>query len=506
MSGDSVANLSNGNANTQQPDPRRTYQVVVAATKDMGIGKDGKQPWELPSDVKFFKDVTLTTSDPGKKNAIIMGRKTWESIPLEHRPFPGRLNVVLTRSGSFDIATAENVVICGSMGSALELLAASPYFLSIEKVFVIGGGQILRESLNALGCDAIHITEIETDFDCDTFIPAIDTSVFQPWCSSFPKMENDIRYCFTTYVRVRSSAIELCSQDNGVSSDGNSENSKFEEYLYLKLVQDIITDGNLKDDRAGTGTSSKFGCQMRFNLRKTFPLLTTKAHIFLEYFGKELLKSSCGSSVVQQMPSVGLRDREEGDLGPIYGFQWRHFGARYTDMHADYTGQGFDQLLDVIDKIRDNPNDRRIVLSAWNPSDLKLMALPPCHMFVQFYVANGELSCQMYQRSADMGLGVPFNIASYALLTRIIAHVCDLVPGDFIHVIGDAHVYHTHIRPLKEQLHKLPKPFPILKINSEKKDIDSFVAADFKLIGYDPQQKIEMKMAAPVWEAHHASV
>ena len=144
MSGDSVANLSNGNANTQQPDPRKTYQVVVAATKDMGIGKDGKLPWKMPSDLKFFKDLTLTTMDSGKKNAVIMGRKTWESIPLEHRPLPGRLNVVLTRSGSFDIATAENVVICGSMGSALELLAASPYCLSIEKVFVIGGGQILR--------------------------------------------------------------------------------------------------------------------------------------------------------------------------------------------------------------------------------------------------------------------------------------------------------------------------------------------------------------------------
>ncbi|KAJ6936954.1 hypothetical protein NC652_011591 [Populus alba x Populus x berolinensis] len=293
MSGDSVANLSNGNANTQQPDPRKTYQVVVAATKDMGIGKDGKLPWKLPSDLKFFKDLTLTTMDSGKKNAVIMGRKTWESIPLGHRPLPGRLNVVLTRSGSFDIATAENVVICGSMGSALELLAASPYCLSIEKVFVIGGGQILRESLNAPGCDAIHITEIETDFDCDTFIPAIDTSVFQPWYSSFPKVENDIRHCFTTYVRVRSSTIESHSQNNGENSDGNSENSKFEvkkfsflpkmvferheEYLYLRMVQDIISDGNLKDDRTGTGTLSKFGCQMRFNLRKNFPLLTTKA-------------------------------------------------------------------------------------------------------------------------------------------------------------------------------------------------------------------------------------
>ncbi|KAJ9128792.1 hypothetical protein P3X46_034474 [Hevea brasiliensis] len=442
---------------------------------------------------------------------------------LEHRPLPGRLNVVLTRSGSFDIATAENVVMCGSLSSALELLAASPYCLSIEKVFVIGGGQILREALNAPGCDAIHITEIETNIDCDTFIPTIDSTVFQPWYSSFPMVENSIRYSFATYVRVRSSAIESHGQNNGLSPDSGSENSKLEvkkfsflpkmvferheELLYLRLVQDIISDGNLKDDRTGTGTLSKFGCQMRFNLRKTFPLLTTKK-VFWRGVVEELLwfiSGSTNAKVLQDkgihiwdgnasrdyLDNIGLKDREEGDLGPVYGFQWRHFGARYTNMHADYTGQGFDQLLDVIDKIKNNPDDRRIILSAWNPSDLKLMALPLPH----FYVANGELSCQMYQRSADMGLGVPFNIASYALLTCMIAHVCNLAPGDFVHVFGDAHVYSTHVRPLQEQLQKLPKPFPILKINPEKKNIDSFMAADFKLIGYDPHHKIEMKMA-----------
>lgn len=526
MAADSKTSLSNGNVNTQ-PNPKRTYQVVVAATRDMGIGKDGKLPWKLSSDLKFFKEITQITSDTGKRNAVIMGRKTWESIPLEHRPLPGRLNVVLTRSGSFDIATVENVVICGSIGSALELLAASPYCLSIEKVFVIGGGQILREALNASECEAIHINEIETNIECNTFIPPIDSSVFQPWYSSFPIVENNIRYCFATYVRVRSAAVESISQNNDLVLDSNTNSDKFEvkqflflpkmvfekheEYLYLRLVQDIISDGNLKDDRTGTGTLSKFGCQMRFNLRTTFPLLTTKK-VFWRGVVEELLwfiSGSTNAKVLQEkdihiwdgnasreyLNGVGLMNREEGDLGPVYGFQWRHFGARYTNMHADYSGQGFDQLLDVIDKIKNNPNDRRIVLSAWNPSDLKLMALPPCHMFAQFYVANGELSCQMYQRSADMGLGVPFNIASYALLTCMIAHVCDLAPGDFIHVIGDAHVYRNHVRPLEEQLQKLPKPFPILKINPEKKDIDSFVAADFKLIGYDPHQKIEMKMA-----------
>ncbi|KAI4295498.1 hypothetical protein L6164_035540 [Bauhinia variegata] len=529
MASDSAV-ISNGNGNGNsnlQPNPQRTYQVVVAATREMGIGKDGKLPWRLPTDLKFFKEITLTTSDTAKKNAVLMGRKTWESIPPENRPLPGRLNVVLTRSGRFDIATAENVVICGSMSSALELLASSPYSLSIEKVFVIGGGEIFREALNAPGCDAIHITEIETSIECDTFMPPIDSDVFQTWYSSFPRVENNIRYSFTTYVRVRSSSDESHTENTDPIFDGKLDTIKFEikkfsflpkmifvrheEYLYLRLVQEIISEGTSKDDRTGTGTLSKFGCQMRFNLRKNFPLLTTKK-VFWRGVVEELLwfiSGSTNAKVLQEkgihiwdgnasreyLDSIGLTDREEGDLGPVYGFQWRHFGARYTDMHADYSGEGYDQLLDVINKIKNNPDDRRIILSAWNPADLKLMALPPCHMFVQFYVANRELSCQMYQRSADMGLGVPFNIASYALLTCMIAHVCELVPGDFIHVIGDAHVYRTHVRPLQEQLENLPRPFPILKINPKKKDIDSFVAADFKLIGYDPCQKIEMKMA-----------
>ncbi|CAK9142038.1 unnamed protein product [Ilex paraguariensis] len=440
MASEILTGLPNGSTNTH-PDPQRTYQVVVAATRDMGIGKDGKLPWRLPSDLKFFKEVTMNTSDSTKKNAIIMGRKTWESIPLEHRPLPGRLNVVLTRSGSFDIATAENVVICGSMVSALELLAASPYFLSIEKVFVIGGGEILSGSLNAPGCDAIHITEIEASIECDTFMPAIDTSVFQPWYSSSPLVENNIRYSFTTYVRVRDFPVEPLSQTSGLMSENSSDSLKFDvknfsflpkmifekhdEYLYLRLVEDIISDGILKDDRTGTGTLSKFGCQKVFWRGVVEELLwfisgSTNAKALQE----KGIHIWDGNASRDYLDSIGLLDWEEGDLGPVYGFQWRHFGASYTDMHADYTGQGFDQLLDVIGKIKNNPDDRRIILSAWNPSDIKLMALPPCHMFAQFYVAQGELYCQMYQRSADMGLGVPFNIASYALLTCMIAHVC----------------------------------------------------------------------------------
>ncbi|KAL3839659.1 hypothetical protein ACJIZ3_024250 [Penstemon smallii] len=521
--GDSIECSSNGCKNTEPTKYPRNYQVVVAATPDMGIGKDGKLPWKLPGDLKFFKEVTSTTSDPSKRNAVMMGRKTWESIPFKFRPLPGRLNFVLTRSGSSEIATADNVIVCGSIPSALKLLAESdsPFSSSIDKVFLIGGGQILREALNAPECDAIHLTEIKTSIPCDTFIPPIDMSLYQPWYSSSPVVENNVQYSFVTYVRLRTSSHEMSC--NGSTSHSkrfklsdftflpNIIIEKHEEFLYLRLVQDIMSNGNNKDDRTGTGTLSKFGCQMRFNLRKSFPLLTTK-RVFWRGVIEELLwflSGSTNAKTLQEkgihiwdgnasrefLDSIGLADREEGDLGPVYGFQWRHFGARYTNMHADYTGQGFDQLLDVIDKIKNKPDDRRIILSAWNPSDLKLMALPPCHMFAQFYVSNGELSCQMYQRSADMGLGVPFNIASYALLTCMIAHVCGLAPGDFTHVIGDAHVYKTHFGPLQEQLKKLPRPFPILKINPLKNDIDSFVAADFELKNYEPHQKLEMKMA-----------
>ena len=201
------------------------------------------------------------------------------------------------------------------------------------------------------------------------------------------------------------------------------------------------------------------------------------------------------------LDKIGLTERAEGDLGPVYGFQWRHFGAEYVDCNTDYSGQGVDQLADVIHKLKNNPYDRRIIMSAWNPADLAKMALPPCHMFAQFYVSykegegRGALSCVLYQRSCDMGLGVPFNIASYALLTIMIAHVCGLEPGEFIHTMGDAHVYVDHVDALKGQLERVPREFPTLKINRKVDDIDDFKFEDFELVGYDPHPSIKMNMS-----------
>lgn len=230
-----------------------------------------------------------------------------------------------------------------------------------------------------------------------------------------------------------------------------------------------------------------------------------------------------GNGSREYLDSIGLTDRAEGDLGPVYGFQWRHFGAEYVDATTDYTGRGVDQLAAVVHKLRTNPYDRRIILSAWNPSDMDKMALPPCHMFAQFYVSypgarrgapragedgeakdraedkdrrKGHLHCQLYQRSCDMGLGVPFNIASYALLTHMLAHVCDLVPGSLTHVMGDAHVYCDHVEALRVQLEREPREFPELEITREKEgSIDGWQLGDFVVKGYDPHKTIAMKMS-----------
>ena len=280
---------------------------------------------------------------------------------------------------------------------------------------------------------------------------------------------------------------------------------------------------------------------MKFSLNKdgtpVLPLLTTK-RVFTKAVIAELLWFVAGttSSIPlseagvriwdgngsrEFLDSVGLSHREVGDLGPVYGFQWRHFGADYVDANTDYTGLGVDQLAEVIHKLKTNPYDRRIIMSAWNPRDLKKMALPPCHMFAQFYVSyprrqkqqpsstaegegegegeekpQGHLHCQLYQRSCDMGLGVPFNIASYALLTHMIAHVCELVPGSLTHVMGDAHVYLDHVDALKTQLEREPRAFPTLEVAREKGgSIDGWKAEEFVIKGYEPHKSIAMKMS-----------
>lgn len=260
---------------------------------------------------------------------------------------------------------------------------------------------------------------------------------------------------------------------------------------YLDLLRHVRDNGVLKSDRTGTGTRSVFGYQMRFNLDEGFPLLTTKK-LHLKSIIYELLWFLRGDTNVHYLQEHGVRIWNEwagpdGDLGHIYGYQWRSW--------PDYDGGCIDQISQAIDDIKNNPDSRRIIVSAWNVADLGRMNLPPCHLLFQFYVANGRLSLQLYQRSADIFLGVPFNIASYALLLMMVAQVTGLHPGDFVHTLGDAHIYTNHFEQVEEQLSRTPRPLPQMQINPSVTDIFAFDYGDFTLQGYDPWPHISAKVS-----------
>ena len=259
---------------------------------------------------------------------------------------------------------------------------------------------------------------------------------------------------------------------------------------YLDLMRHVLDHGHEKSDRTGTGTRSVFGYQMRFDLSKGFPMLTTKK-LHLKSIIHELLWFLQGNTNIGYLKENGVKIWDEwadaqGNLGPVYGHQWRHWPAR--------DGGEIDQIAKLLESLKNNPDSRRHIVTAWNPSDVDRMALPPCHALFQFYVAGGKLSCQLYQRSADIFLGVPFNIASYALLTLMLAQVCDLEPGDFVHTLGDAHLYANHLEQARLQLSRDPRPLPVMRLNPAIKDLFAFRFEDFTLEGYDPHPHI----AAPV--------
>lgn len=256
---------------------------------------------------------------------------------------------------------------------------------------------------------------------------------------------------------------------------------------YLDLCKYVLENGTLKEDRTGTGTISTFGYQMRFDLSKGLPLLTTKK-LHIKSIIHELLWFLNGDTNIKYLQENGVRiwnewADEEGNLGPVYGHQWRSWSGA--------NGETIDQISVLIDQIKNNPDSRRLLVNAWNVGDIDKMALPPCHCLFQFYVADGKLSCQLYQRSADLFLGVPFNIASYAILTYMIAHVCDLEPGEFIHTFGDVHIYKNHLDQVKLQMERDVRSIPKLVINPDVKDIFDFKFEDFSLENYDPHPHIK---------------
>jgi dihydrofolate reductase/thymidylate synthase len=475
------------------------YNIIVAHDIRHGIGLCGGLPWTISDDLKRFRQLTTQS----RCNCVVMGRKTWESLPEKYKPLPNRINIVL--SSTLESESFHGATICRSLDELDNLIETISIRQNLDEVFFIGGNKLFKAVQNRYTINRYYLTQIFKDYECDVQIDPINTSRYklvESQLGSYQESHNNqveiVNYRFQTYELEKFLSIDEKSQ----------------EQPYLDLLNYILKNGKYRSDRTGVGTLSVFeGCQLKFDLTHGFPLLTTKWVYWTGIFEELLFIIKGLTNVIylqdknvhiwdencsrEYLDSIGQHHRKVGDLGKFYGFQWRHFGADYIDCDHDYTGKGFDQLADVIRQIRTNPVSRRILISAWNPNDLKETCLPPCHVLYQFYVDidNRQLSCHMYQRSADMFLGVPFNIGSTALLTTLIAKSCDLQPYKVIISYGDAHIYINHIQPVIEQVANKPYRFPQLSISEKKENVEDYLFSDMILSNYVSHKKIKAKMA-----------
>lgn len=454
----------------------RSFSVIVAVDDKNGIGKNGLIPWNNKDDLKHFKSTTIGSNE---NNVVIMGRKTYESLGMKF--LNKRKNIVI--SSNKNIQLPEQVDTYTSLHLALQNCQ------SYDKIYVIGGSMIYKEALYKYGylCEEIILSKITGDYNCDVFFPEnIKTTLIS---------SESLESFKINYLKV---------------------NFKHQETKYLKLLNKILTKGDSRCDRTQIGTKSLFGLNMKFDLRKGFPLLTTKRTWF-DGIKKELLFLLSGQTDTKILEKQGVNiwkgntSKEylekyslpwnEGDMGPCYGFQWRHFGAEYSGCDDDYTGKGVDQIKNLINGLLKDPYGRRHIVSAWNVVDIPQMVLPPCHCFCQFFVGTDDennpkyLDCSLYQRSADMFLGVPFNIASYALLMCIIGNITNLIPRNFIHNMGDAHIYLNHEEQVKEQITRTPLPFPSIEFSKKFNNIDEILSEDITITNYISHPKLSGIMA-----------
>jgi thymidylate synthase len=472
--------------------------IITAVCNNFGIGKNNLLPWKIIEDLRRFRDMT-------EGCVVVMGSQTFLSLPKKVRPLPDRTNIVITHDPQ---------AFCGTHGLSMEsetrMIVATladvvghhiPHFEGLGKqVYVIGGEKTYREFLPY--AKVIHLTHVEkTYIGCDRFFPHLDSSMFElsRACNRNYSETEQAYYRYLTFTKKTTHECSAADQQ------------------YLNLVRDVLQHGSEREERTGFGTLSVFGRQMRFDISRYIPILTTKR---VPWKGciQELLWFLRGDSDARSLQRQGVRiwdgnssraflDKtglshlEEGDCGANYSFQWRHFGAQYVDCHTDYAGKGVDQIAYILDLLHNDPYSRRIFLSAWNPTDLRKTVLPPCHVSAQFYVeqdATGvkHLSCHMYQRSCDLFLGEPWNILSYSILTYILANKTGMVPKELVISIGDVHIYKNHIEQVKQQLEKPPRTQPILRVSDSvvTKDWHEIDVDDFEMIGYFPWPAIKAEM------------
>jgi len=475
------------------------YNIVVSINKNNVIGVNNQLLIECRDDLRRFYEITTDTYPEGDCNICIMGYNTWMSIPEIVKPFKKRMNIII--SSNHAIKETDNCKVFHTLGDAFEWSILNQR----GKIFVIGGSMLFNECLKSYknNLDTIYLTEFSNTYDCENSI----------------KFSND-HFKDTELIYHEKSITSDCTiYDSDIKSIKHNykiyQSKKFmnsSELKYLNIMNKILSEKNLVESRNGD-VYNYFGERMIFDLKDGFPLLTTKK-VGNKTILRELLwfiNGSTNNKLLKEknvhiwdqnasrefLDSRGL-SYEEDDLGPIYGFQWRHFGAEYKDCHSNYEGLGIDQLKNVIDLIRNDPTSRRIIMSAWNPLDLDKMALPPCHVLCQFSVnkIQGTIDCQLYQRSGDMFLGVPFNIASYSFLLCIICHITKYNPGKLIHILGDSHIYKDHINVVKEQLRRVPFDYPKLDISDELESIDDIKEEYFTIKNYKYYPKLSAQMIA----------
>jgi len=460
------------------------FSIVVATDAGSGIAKDGFPPWTSNADTKFFRDITIGSG----KNVVIMGRVTYESIPPKHRPLEGRRCVVISRSWNQE--DHPEVLTYPSLLEALIGLGGN--IRLYDDVFICGGEQIYSEAVRDYMylCNKVYITKFKTDYDCDQAFPL---EVFRecPQAREPSKMRDYTRYTYLPH-------------------------EYHPEYQYLDLMKKISEEGEIISDNTGVGSHSLFGVSLKYDISERIPLFTTR-QLNCDSIVKELLFVISGKTDSKILESQGVKtwknlttkealDKRsldsylEGDMGPLYGYQWRHWGASYPGCKEDYSKIGVDQLQVLIKAIREEPHGSKLVLTAWNPEQVDAAAVVPSHILCQFSVSANRkfLDCCLYQRSADLFLEVPNVIASYSILTYMIAHITNLRPRCLTHMMGTAKVLSNHDTLIKRQLSRTPRPLPHLKFRRATKlnEIDDFVFDDFVFEGCTswPRIRIEKSM------------
>lgn len=469
--------------------------IIFNRDKTNNIGINGELIYHIKEDLQWFKSIT-------SGGVVVMGYNTWKSLPV--KPLKDRINVVITKNNFYYLTSTEGIKKPQLIFKSFEEFTSSFLNEDNKEIFIIGGSGLYEEAFN-YGVDTIYETICDYIYDSDKCV----------------KSNISIGYCHTDYMKTfcKESSGEALIYNNGKERVKEVINYKFNiyqriedvnlgEFEYLKLLNDVYLNGTKRPTRNSEVISS-FGEKMKFDLRKGFPLLTTKRMGWKTVL-RELLWFISGSTdnkVLQEknvhiwdgnsskeyMESRGL-DYEEGDLGPIYGFQWRNFGGGYNI--SGEAGKGIDQLKYMLDLIKNDPTSRRIIMSAWNPPDLDKMALPPCHILFQIYVDGEYIDGQMYQRSGDMFLGVPFNIASYSFLLHIFGKITDKTPRYLHHIIGDCHIYSNHYNEVETQLKRKTFAFPKLEINGDINDIDNIDENVFNIVDYKYHPSIKAEMVA----------